>query len=102
MRIRVRYPGHNCKAMAVDPLNGDILIFTKSHQPRGSMVFKVPQRLGDSRTKTLEYVTTLPDMLVTAADMSPSGDILYLSNNHEGWRWRKPNSLMSWALGRLL
>jgi len=97
-RIRVKYPGHDCQAMAVDPLNGDILIFTKSHQRRASMVFKVPQGSGDSRTKTLEYVTTLPNnMLITGADMSPTGDILYLSNTHEGWRWRKPDSLMSWA-----
>ena len=97
-RILVKYPGHICQGMAVDPLNGDILIFTKSHQRRASMVFKVPQGSGDSRTKTLEYVTTLPNnMLVTAADMSPTGDILYLSNTHEGWRWRKPDSLMSWT-----
>jgi len=102
-RIRVKYPDHvhDCKAMTVDPLNGDILLFTKNHQHQGSKVYKVPRGSNDTlypRVRvTLEYVTTLPSMLVTGADISPTGDILALTNNGEGWSWRKPDSLMSWA-----
>merc|ERR1719222_486678 len=60
-RIHVKYPGHDCDAMVVDPSNGDILIFTKSNRRHGSKVYKVPQGSGDSKTKTkrLQYVTTL-------------------------------------------
>merc|ERR1712183_988642 len=98
-RIRVKYPGHDCDAMVVDPSNGDILLFTKSNRRHGSKVYKVPQGSGHSKTKTkrLQYVTTLPNMLVTGADISPSGDILALTNNGEGWRWRKSDGLMAWA-----
>merc|ERR1712130_550609 len=98
-RIRVEYPGHDCEAMVVDPLNGDILLFTKSSRRHQSKVYQVPQSSGASKTKTkkLEYVTTLPNMLVTGADISLTGDILALINKGEGWRWRKSDSLMAWA-----
>ena len=71
--IHIKYPDHayDCEAMAVDPFNGDILLFTKNHHHNESKVFKVPH--GWDNPKTLEYVTTLPNnMLVTAADMSPT------------------------------
>jgi len=98
-RIRVKYPGHVCEAMVVDPSNGDILLVTKSNRRHGSKVYKVPQGSGNSKTKTkkLEYVTTLPNMLVTGADISPSGDILAMTETGEGWRWRKSCGLMAWA-----
>jgi hypothetical protein len=98
-RIRVKYPGHDCEAMTIDPSNGDILLFTKNNRRQESKVFKVAQGSGDSKTKTkkLEYVTTLPDMLITGADISPTGDILALTYNGEGWRWGKSDGLMAWA-----
>ena len=97
--IHVPYLGHDCEAMVVDPLNGDILLFTKSNRRHQSKVYKVPQSSGVSKTKTkkLEYVTTLPNMLVTGADISPTGDILAMINNGEGWRWTKSDNLMAWA-----
>ena len=98
-RIRVKYPGHNCEAMAIDPSNGDILIFTKNNRRQESKVYKVAQGSGDSKNKIkkLEYVTTLPNMLVTGADISPTGDILAMTKTGEGWRWRKRCGLMAWA-----
>merc|ERR1712181_81330 len=49
--------------MAVDPLNGDILIFTKDHNNAVSNVFKVPHGAGDP---------------------------LALINYAEGYSWSKP------------
>ena len=88
--IHVKYPDHayDCEAMAVDPFNGDILLFTKNHE---SKVFKVPHGWADP--KTLEYVATLPYKFVTGADISPSGDTLALTNYGEGWSWSKPDGL---------
>jgi len=97
-RIRVKYPGNDCEAMVVDPSNGDILIFTKNGRShKSTKVYKVAQGSGDSRTRKLWYVTTLPNMLVTGADISPSGDILVMTVTGEGWRWRKSCGLMAWA-----
>jgi len=94
--IHVKYPDHayDCEAMAVDPFNGDILLFTKNHEHHESKVFKVPHGSGDP--KTLEYVVSLPYKLVTGADISPSGNTLALTNYGEGWSWRKPDGL-PWA-----
>merc|ERR1719222_1849168 len=36
-------------------------------------------------------------MLVTGADISPTGDILALTSDGEGWRWGKSDGLMAWA-----
>merc|ERR1712113_704458 len=68
--IHVRYPAEifDAEAMAVDPLNGDILIFTKDHTNAVCNVFKVPHGAG----------------------ISPSGDTLALINYHEGFSWSKP------------
>merc|ERR1711962_194015 len=46
--IHVRYPAEifDAEAMAVDPLNGDILIFTKDHNNAVCNVFKVPHGAG--------------------------------------------------------
>ena len=40
--IQVKYPddAHDCEALAVDPLNGDILLFTKNHQHNESRVLE--------------------------------------------------------------
>ena len=93
--IHVRYPAEifDAEAMAVDPLNGDILIFTKDHNNAVCNVFKVPHGAGDP--KTMEYITTFPIWSVTGADISPSGDTLALINYSEGFSWSKP------ACGRL-
>ena len=67
--IKVNYPGnerYDCEAMAVDPSNGDILLFTKDHRHRQSRVYKVPH--GSGYTKTLEYVSTLPHRQITGTD----------------------------------
>ena len=96
--ISIEHPNHihNCKAMVVDPLNGDILLF--NHQRQETKVYKVAQGSGDSKTR-VEYVTTLHHVLVTGADISPTGDILGVANgnNIDGWTWTKPDGLMSWA-----
>ena len=88
--IHVRYPAEifDAEAMAVDPLNGDILIFTKDHNNAVCNVFKVPHGAGDP--KTMEYVATFPIWSVTGADISPSGDTLALINYSEGFSWSKP------------
>ena len=52
---------------------------------------------GWDNPRILEYVTTLPLMLVTGADISPSGDTLALTNYGEGWSWSKSDRLTSWV-----
>merc|ERR1711971_259772 len=95
--IHLKYPDHayDCEAIAVDPFNRDILLFTKNHEHNESKVFKVPN--GWDNLKTLEYVVTLPYTLVTGADISPSGDTLALTNYGEGWSWSKPDDQVAWA-----
>ena len=95
--IHIKYPNnahYDCEAMAVDPYNGDILLFTKNHDHHESKVFKVPHGSGDP--KTLEHIVDLPYKLVTGADISPSGDTLALTNYEEGWSWSKRDAL-PWA-----
>ena len=99
-RIRVKSSVHvrDCKAMVVDPLNGDILLFTKKIKGHVSKVYKVPQDSGDSKSKSRspKYVTTLP-MLVTEAEILPTGDILAMNNNEEEGSMTKSCGLMAWA-----
>ena len=52
------------------------------------------QASGDS--KTLEYVTTMP-MLVTEAEILPTGDILAMNNNEEEGSMTKSCGRMAWA-----
>ena len=102
-RICVKFPRHDwpqlatTATMVVDPLNGDILLFTKNNQRQESKVYKVPQGYGDSKTKEFEFVTTLPNTVVTGAEISPDGDILAVTYNGDGGRWWRNPGLVPWA-----
>ena len=59
-QISVKYPNnerYDCEAMAVDPQNNDILLFTKTWEKHQSHVFRVPH--GSGNPKTLEFIKTL-------------------------------------------
>jgi len=97
--IHVFYPDnkrYDCEAMAIDPQNHDILLFTKDHHDWKSHVFRVPH--GNSDPKQLEQITQLPYKLVTGASISPSGGTLALTSVLEdfGWSWSNPGA-QAWA-----
>ena len=74
--ISVKYPNnerHDCEAMAVDPQNNDILLFTKTWEQHLSHVFRVPH--GSGNPKTLEFIKTLKLKEVTGETIVNSGCI---------------------------
>jgi len=99
--IMVYYPDgvhYDSEALAVDPFNADLLLFTKDHfATYTSNVYRLPYGLQATFTANpLVYVTTLPFVYVTGADISPSGSTLGLTNTLEGWSWRRQGE-HSWA-----
>ena len=85
-RLTLRYPAgpRDAEGLAVDPVNGDLLIVTKLRGEARSEVFRVPaaswaegevvpQLLGEIRWEGDEFAT-----LATAADIAPSGQSLYV------------------------
>ena len=60
-------------------------------------MYRLPYGLQATFTANpLEYVTTLPFVWVTGADISPSGSTLGLTSTVEGWSWSR-QAVHSWA-----
>ncbi|XP_023342729.1 uncharacterized protein LOC111712376 [Eurytemora carolleeae] len=95
---RAAYPGfsHDCEALAVDPSNGDIFLFTKDRVHAISEVYKFPFPQSSSDVFILEHVVTLPSYWITGGDISPSGRILALTNKQDAFAWERPANI-SWS-----
>jgi len=92
-------PGYtfDCEALAVDPITHDIFLFTKDWVNYQSNVFRYPWALREEgKSMMLEYITTLPLLTVTGADISPTGNTLAITNLWEGFSYTKPAGV-SWG-----
>jgi hypothetical protein len=81
-RLTLVYPdsAHNAEALLVDPTSGAMLVVTK--EPSGiAQVFRAPANLAAGTTTTLTQVATVNlgvGGAVTAADVTPNGDVVAL------------------------
>jgi hypothetical protein len=81
-RLTLRYPdgAHDAEALLVDPSTGDLFIVTKEGSGT-SQVFRAPANLAGGSTTTMTQVATVAlgaGQLVTAADVTPEGDVVAL------------------------
>ena len=93
LKIEVMYPDrpYDCEALAVDPVTGDLLLFTKDREEAISEVFRVPNGSPlPGEVQILEHIGTLALYWVTGGNISPSGDILALTNKEEAWSFSLP------------
>jgi hypothetical protein len=86
VRLRFTYPdrAHDAETLMVDPVTGDILIVTKETSG-ASLVFRAPGSTPADQPAVLEAIATVvmgtagaQSALVTAGDISPSGDRVIL------------------------
>jgi hypothetical protein len=77
---------HDAEAMAVDPLTGDMYIFSKE-ETAPSKIFraKAPLKSGE-----LEYVADINSNWLNGADFSPSGRELLVRNYTSVFYWTRP------------
>jgi len=94
-RLRFTYPdnAHDAESLLVDPSTGDILIVTKETNG-ASRVFRAAGDTPTDTTTVLALVATLSlgssgsqGALVSAGDISPSGDSIILRTYTAIWLW---------------
>ncbi len=89
-RLSYPEPGSNAEALVVDPVTGDLLIFTKDRDGP-EVVWRAPgDELRDGLTTRLEPLATLElgnRAEVTAADITFNGDRIALRGYDEVWIW---------------
>jgi len=101
-RLRFTYPdkAHDAETLMVDPVTGDILIVTKENNG-ASKVFRASGSTAADTPTVLELQATLSigtsgerSALITAGDVSPSGDAVILRSYTAIWHWCRQST---WA-----
>merc|ERR1712066_723399 len=90
------YPdeARDCEGVAVDPVTKDIYFFSKHWNHHQSEVYRYKWALREEgKSMRLEYITTLPLLTVTGADISPSGNTLAITNLWQGFSYTKPDGM---------
>jgi hypothetical protein len=96
-RLRFTYPdqAQDAEALMIDPVTGDLLIVTKETSG-ASQVFRAPGSTPVDTPTVLESIATLAlgtsgaqSALVTAGDISPSGDRVILRTYSAIWLWTR-------------
>jgi len=90
--LRVRYPkdeNYDSEGIVVDPSTKDLYLFTKQSKSRVYRYPNVATAQGGPEFE-LEFVAELPIKVVTAADLSPDGNSLVLTNYDYGYSYTKP------------
>ena len=94
-RLRLTYPDgpHDSETLMVDPVTGDLLIVTKEDSG-ASKVFLAAGTTPADTTTVLKLQATLSigtsgkdNALVTAGDISPSGEAIILRTYKAIWQW---------------
>ena len=93
--LTLTYPDgpHDAEGFMVDPVTGDFFVVTKALT--SAQVFRAPANLPEGSTTALTQVATvglgsLPG-LVTAADVSPAGDVVALRTYTNVLMYQRPN-----------
>jgi hypothetical protein len=81
--LNLRYPdgAHDAEALLVDPVTGQLFVITKDLAGGVAQVFQAPANLAAGSTTTLTQVATFTLGAlqgVTAADVTPAGDVVAL------------------------
>jgi hypothetical protein len=78
-RLSFTYPDgpHDAETLLVDPRTGELYVVTKSLSGP-AQVFHAPPNLPASSTTALTQVATIPVLLATGGDVSPSGELVAL------------------------
>lgn len=89
--LRVRYPDgpQDVEALAIDPVDGTVLVFSKGDS---STVYRVPEGGGDA-----EPIATLALATVTAAEFSPDGVTLAVQTLRTTHLWRRASVDEPWS-----
>lgn len=83
---------HDAEAMSVDPLTGDVYVFTKEEQsPSKIFRARAPVQSG-----AFEYLGTLDASNLNAADFSASGKELLVRDYTQAYYWTRPAE-KSWS-----
>ncbi len=90
--IRLTYPDgpHNAETLLVDPVTGDVLIVTKEKR-RGRVYVASAASLTADAPVTLQRLGDVDCQYVSGGDISPSGDVIVLRRESQGWLWRRPD-----------
>lgn len=79
-KLILTYPGgahYDAEALLVDPVTGEIFAVTKVLSGT-ARVFRAPANLSAGSTTVLSQVGTVPQLLVTGADITAAGDFVAL------------------------
>jgi hypothetical protein len=102
-RLRFTYPdkAHDAETLMVDPVTGDIVIVTKETNG-ASKVFRAAGTVAADSSTVLELQATLSigtsgsnSELVTAGDISPSGDAVIVRSYTAIWLWCRQSTWTS-------
>lgn len=90
-RIQLTYPdgARDAEALFIDPATQDLYIITKREMR--SRVYRAKAPLEGGVTRRLDFVTDLPINLVTAADISSTGNEVLVKNYTYTYYWRRTN-----------
>ena len=90
-KIELKYPDgtRNAEGLMVDPLTKDIYVVSKENTASVYMA-KYPQSL--TQPNILKKVAVLPFSTVTAADISPNGNEMFIKTYTQIFYWKKTGS----------
>ena len=92
--LRVGYPtpGVDAEAMMIDPIDGELLIVTKTDTGRSIVMRAATPTLGSDPIVPMFEIATLDlgtGAFVTGADISPDGTTIVLRGYDEVWMWAR-------------
>lgn len=79
---------HDAESMFVDPLGGDLYVVTKEFGAP-HYLYRNPAPLAAGPTQMARVATINPGLFVTAADISPGGDMIALRTYAVAYLWRR-------------
>jgi hypothetical protein len=88
-KLDFTYPDsiHDAEAMMIDPLTKDYYILTKEKEKSRIYRATYPQPINE--VDTLEYIDSIPYRMVTAADISSSGDEIFVKEYFRISYWKR-------------
>ncbi len=92
LRLGYPIPSVDAEAMLVDPIDGDLVIVTKSSTGESVVLQASATSLGSDPIIPLFEIARLelgPGSFVTAADISPDGTMVALRGYDEVWMWAR-------------
>lgn len=88
-KIRFKYPdkSHDAEAFLVDPVSGDLFLFTK--RDTLSKVFRLGANYSVTAENTATEMGTLPYNAIVSAALSPDGSVVYIKTYNKIYRYTR-------------